>query len=220
MQENKGIKKYVLTRQSHFGYTKQSYMGGTIVTVNFDEGSYSANGATFNDLRDVNIAIRAGFLDQFSERKKKIINENIKEREERINRIIESKKEKPPKMEVIRSDEDLIDPIPIKGKEEVKEEANKEEKSKKMEVIAENSNDKARGMTVVRAQSQEETSAESSQGTVVAVIGGNGVTKAAKTAKTATKRKSKDAEERAKKTAEKRKADAAKKRQAQVAEEK
>ena len=70
MQENKGIKKYVLTRQSHFGYTKQSYMGGTIIVVNFDEGTYSANGETFSDLRDVHIAIRAGFLDAFSEIKK------------------------------------------------------------------------------------------------------------------------------------------------------
>lgn len=215
MQENKGIKKYVLTRQSHFGYTKQSYMGGTIIVVNFDEGTYSANGETFSDLRDVIIAIRAGFLDAFSETKKKKIDKNIKEQEERHNKIVENKKEKLPKMEVIRSDEDLIEPIPIKSKEEEVE----EKKSDKMEIIAENSNDTARGMTVVRSQSQEQLT-ESSQGTVVAVIGGNGVTKSSsKTAKTARK-KSKDAEEKAKKNAEKRKADALKKRQDKVNEEK
>ena len=215
MQENKGIKKYVLTRQSHFGYTKQSYMGGTIITVNFDEGSYSANGATFNDLRDVSIAIRAGFLDQFSEGKKKKIDKTIKEQEERHNKIVESKKEKPPKMEVVRSDEDLIEPIPIKSKEEKKE----EEKSNKMEIISENSSDTARGMTVVRSQPQTDDIGESSQGTVVAVIGGNGVTKSSsKTAKTA-KRKTKESEEKAKKTAEKRKADALKKREALKATE-
>lgn len=215
MQENKGIKKYVLTRQSHFGYTKQSYMGGTIITVNFDEGSYSANGATFNDLRDVSIAIRAGFLDQFSEGKKKKIDKTIKEQEERHNKIVESKKEKPPKMEVVRSDEDLIEPIPIKSKEEKKE----EEKSDKMEIISENSDDTARGMTVVRSQPQTDDIGESSQGTVVAVIGGNGVTKSSsKTAKTA-KRKTKESEEKAKKTAEKRKADALKKREALKATE-
>ena len=216
MQENKGIKKYVLTRQSHFGYTKQSYMGGTIITVNFDEGSYSANGATFNDLRDVSIAIRAGFLDQFSEGKKKKIDKTIKEQEERHNKIVESKKEKLPKMEVVRSDEDLIEPIAIKSKEE-----KQKEKSDKMEIISENSDDTARGMTVVRSQPQNDDIGESSQGTVVAVIGGNSVTKSSsKTAKTA-KRKTKDSEEKAKKTAEKRKADALKKREAlKAAEEK
>ena len=217
MQKNKGIKKYVLTRQSHFGYTKQSYMGGTIVTVNFDEGTYTANGATFKDLRDIHIAIRAGFLDAFSESQKKKIDNQIKQQEERYNKLVESKKEKLPKMEIIKSDEDLIEPIPIENKK-AKENDNKEEN--KMEVITENSEDTARGMTVVRSQTQELE--ESSQGTVVAVIGNTSDKVGARTAKTAktAKKKSKESEERAAKTAEKRKADALKKRKSQNKEDK
>ena len=217
MDEKKGIKKYVLTRQSHFGYTKQSYMAGTIVVVNFDENSYTANGATFNDLRDIHIAIRAGFLDQFSKAQKNKIDKEVKRQEEIHNKLVESKKEKLPKMEIIKSDQDLIDPIPIESKKE-----ETVEKDNKMEVISENSEDTARGMTVVRSQTQELE--ESSQGTVVAVIGSGSDKVGTKTAKTAkatktAKKKTKESEERAAKTAEKRKSDALKKRKEQQAQE-
>ena len=151
MQENTGIKKYVLTRQAHFGYTKQSYVGGTIITVNYDENNYTANGVVFNDLRDVNIAVRAGFLDAFSDSVKEKIDKKITKQKKIHEKLIEGKKEKLPKMEVIKSDEDLIEPIPIKSKEEVKE----DNKNQKMEIISENSDDTARGMTVIRSQTNE-----------------------------------------------------------------
>lgn len=208
MKENTGIKKYVLTRQAHFGYTKQSYMGGTIITVNYDEGSYSANGSTFTDIRDVNIAVRAGFLDAFSEKKKTAIDNKIKKQKQIHDKLIENKKEKPVKMEVVKSDEDLIEPIPIESKLD----DSKKDKSEKMEIITEDSSDTARGMTVVRSQSQDLE--ESSQGTVVATIGDSKVN-VSKTSKTA-KRKTKDSENKALKTAEKRKADALKKRKAKA----
>ena len=206
MQENKGIKKYVLTRQAHFGYTKQSYVGGTVIEVNFDENKYTANGATFEDLRDINIALRAGFLDAFSKEAKKKVDDEVKKHEEFHNKITESKKEKPQKMEVIKSDEDLIEPIPIENK---KNEEAKEEK-KEMEIIKENSDDTARGMTVLRSQPQELE--ESSQGTVVAVIGGGNTTKSDSKEVKASKKRTKDSEEKALKNAEKRKADALNKR--------
>ena len=214
MQENTGIKKYVLTRQAHFGYTKQSYMGGTIITVNYDEGSYSANGATFKDIRDVNIAVRAGFLDAFSKTQKKKIDNKLKKQKEFHDKLVENKKEKLPKMEVIKSDQDEIDPIPIESKK--KEEPTNNET---MEIIKENSDDTARGMTVVRSQPQD--IAESSQGTVVATIGDSNVnsSKTAKVSKTA-KKKTKESEEKALKMAEKRKADALKKRNSEKQEEK
>ena len=208
MQENTGIKKYVLTRQAHFGYTKQSYVGGTIITVNYDENNYTANGVVFNDLRDVNIAVRAGFLDAFSDSVKEKIDKKITKQKKIHEKLIEGKKEKLPKMEVIKSDEDLIEPIPIKSKEEVKE----DNKNQKMEIISENSDDTARGMTVVRSQTNELE--ESSQGTVVAVIGSesSSVSTSAKSNQKTAKKKSKDSEEKALKTAEKRKADALNKR--------
>lgn len=208
MEENKGIKKYVLTRQAHFGYTKQSYVGGTVIEVNFDANKYTANGATFEDLRDINIALRAGFLDAFSKETKKKADDEVKKHEEFHNKITESKKEKPQKMEVIKSDEDLIEPIPIENKknEEVKEE------KKEMEIIKENSEDTARGMTVLRSQPQELE--ESSQGTVVAVIGNGNNSKASAETKEvkASKKRTKDSEEKALKNAEKRKSDALNKR--------
>lgn len=215
MQENTGIKKYVLTRQAHFGYTKQSYMGGTIITVNYDEGSYSANGATFKDIRDVNIAVRAGFLDAFSKTQKKKIDSKLKKQKEFHDKLVENKKEKLPKMEVIKSDQDEIEPIPIESKKK-EEPVNNES----MEIIKENSDDTARGMTVVRSQPQEDI-AESSQGTVVATIGDSKVdsSKTAKVSKTA-KKKTKESEEKALKMAEKRKADALKKRNSKKQEEK
>lgn len=208
MQKNTGIKKYVLTRQAHFGYTKQSYVGGTIITVNYDENNYTANGTVFNDLRDVNIAVRAGFLDAFSDSVKEKIDKKITKQKKIHEKLVEGKKEKLPKMEVIKSDEDLIEPIPIKSKEEVKE----DNKNQKMEIISENSEDTARGMTVVRSQTNELE--ESSQGTVVAVIGGesSSVSTSAKSTQKTAKKKSKDSEEKALKTAEKRKADALNKR--------
>lgn len=214
MQENTGIKKYVLTRQAHFGYTKQSYMGGTIITVNYDEGSYSANGATFKDIRDVNIAVRAGFLDAFSKTQKKKIDSKLKKQKEFHDKLVENKKEKLPKMEVIKSDQDEIEPIPIETKKK-EEPVNNES----MEIIKENSDDTARGMTVVRSQPQDV--AESSQGTVVATIGNSKVdsSKTAKVSKTA-KKKTKESEEKALKMAEKRKADALKKRNSKKQEEK
>ena len=214
MQENTGIKKYVLTRQAHFGYTKQSYMGGTIITVNYDDGSYSANGSVFKDIRDINIAVRAGFLDAFSETKKKNIEKKIKKQKEFHDKIIENKKEKLPKMEVIKSDQDEIEPIPIETKKK-EEPVNNES----MEIIKENSDDTARGMTIVRSQPQDV--AESSQGTVVATIGDSNVdsSKTAKVSKTA-KKKTKESEEKALKMAEKRKADAIKKRNSKKQEEK
>ena len=214
MQENTGIKKYVLTRQAHFGYTKQSYMGGTIITVNYDEGSYSANGATFKDIRDVNIAVRAGFLDAFSKTQKKKIDNKLKKQKEFHDKLVENKKEKLPKMEVIKSDQDEIEPIPIESKKK-EEPVNNES----MEIIKENSDDTARGMTVVRSQPQD--IAESSQGTVVATIGDSKVdsSKTAKVSKTA-KKKTKESEEKALKMAEKRKADALKKRNSKKQEEK
>lgn len=208
MQENTGIKKYVLTRQAHFGFTKQSYVGGTVFVVDFDKGKYTANGSSFNDLRDINIAVRAGFMDAFSETVKSEIDEKIKKQEEFYEKVSESKKEKPVKMEVIKSDEDLIDPIPIQSKkEEAKEEV------KEMEIITENSEDTARGMTVLRSQPQELE--ESSQGTVVAVIGGN-KNSSVKTANIENKPKrgrTKKSEEKAEATAEKRKQEALKKRE-------
>lgn len=210
MQENKGVKKYVLTRQAHFGYTKQSYVGGTVIEVNFDANRYTANGATFEDLRDINIALRAGFLDAFSKETKKKVDDEVKKHEEFHNKITESKKEKPQKMEVIKSDEDLIEPIPIESK---KNEELKEEK-KEMEIIKENSDDTARGMTVLRSQPQELE--ESSQGTVVAVIGnGNeGVNTSNSGPKEvkANKKRTKESEEKALKNAEKRKTEALNKR--------
>lgn len=215
MQENTGIKKYVLIRQAHFGYTKQSYVSGTILTVNFDEGKYTANGSTFSDLRDINIALRAGFLDAFSEKKKKQIDKETKKREEIHNKIVESKKEKPVKMEVVKSDEDLIDPIPIESKkQEVKHES-----EEKMEVIKENSEDTARGMTVVRSQPKELE--ESSQGTVVAVIGDGKSTpeEKSKVAKRTYKKRTAESEQKALKNAEKRKQDALNKRKANKSKE-
>lgn len=215
MQENTGIKKYVLIRQAHFGYTKQSYVSGTILTVNFDEGKYTANGSTFSDLRDINIALRAGFLDAFSEKKKKQIDKETKKREEIHNKIVESKKEKPVKMEVVKSDEDLIDPIPIESKkQEVKPES-----EEKMEVIKENSEDTARGMTVVRSQPQELE--ESSQGTVVAVIGDgkSAPEEKSKVAKRTYKKRTAESEQNALKNAEKRKQDALNKRKANKSKE-
>ena len=100
MQKNTGIKKYVLTRQAHFGYTKQSYVGGTIITVNYDENNYTANGTVFNDLRDVNIAVRAGFLDAFSDSDKEKIDKKITKQKKIHEKLVEGKKEKLPKMEV------------------------------------------------------------------------------------------------------------------------
>ena len=210
MKENTGIKKYVLTRQAHFGYTKQSYVGGTVFIVDYEKGKYTANGSSFNDLRDINIAVRAGFMDAFSETVKNEIDEKIKKQEEFYEKVSESKKEKPVKMEVIKSDEDLIEPIPIKNKKE----ETKEEENKQMEVITENSDDTARGMTVVRSQPQELE--ESSQGTVVAIIGGdkNTSVKTANKDEKPKRSRSKKSEEKALENAEKRRQDALNKRKA------
>lgn len=144
--ERTGISKFILNKSSHFGFIRQSFTRGSVFTINFDEGYFEANGTRYSDLRDVNIAINIGMLQKFNQSEHQKI---VKDEQKKIEMENEKKKQnvsKTNKMPVVKSDSDIIDPIPIPS---AKKEENKQ-KSETMEVLRDDNTEEVRGMKVVR----------------------------------------------------------------------
>lgn len=99
--------KYVLDRTMHFGYLKQTFSIGTIFEVDFENKSASSEGVKFDDIRDVEICVRKGWLRPYSESEKEKIDAIAKS----INVNVEKafSKKIPAEMKVVKSDDDLME---------------------------------------------------------------------------------------------------------------
>jgi hypothetical protein len=209
--------KFISNRQCHFGFIKQSFTKGTIFEK-FDD-YFVVNGAKYTNLQDFDIAKKANIITPFNDPESKKIQKEVKKAQEKEKKEREKREKERPKMEIIKSDVDEHEPIPIPH---VKHDETDDEKKKNinMEVVREDDVEEIRGMKVIRHATVNEIT-EESQGEVVASIGKSNVDKkeekkvATKTA--ADKEKS---AKKAKENAEKRKKDALKKREAMKKEKK
>ena len=144
---------YILNSQVHFGSLKTSVPKGTKVVLDREARTVEINGAVHDNISDIEIGIRAGYVIPFVEGKTKV---------DATVRISPKAKERQQKMEVHQSDLDVMPrEIDISS---TKKEVRDAKRRERMTVSYEKSGDsEERGMkvvapesTVVKADTQEE----------------------------------------------------------------
>lgn len=105
----KKLEKYILTKKVHLGYIKDTFEKGTVLTVDRKEGTVTTEGGRkFDDVSDIDIGVRQGFLVPFTTEKAKEIVKVAEQEKSAVEQNIASKKKDVPKMKVVESDEDLM----------------------------------------------------------------------------------------------------------------
>lgn len=109
MSRRKGIKKWVLNREVHLGFIKETFQPGTVLEVDTINQVLCANGREFKDIRDIEILQRLDFLEPYSVAQvKAIIKTAASSDSQRLRDLEKEPRDKQRYMEVVKSDADLM----------------------------------------------------------------------------------------------------------------
>ena len=156
------VESYVLKSQVHFGSLKTSVPKGTLVVVDRQAGKAVINGAEHDNLAEIDMMIRAGFIVPGKR-------ENVVE--PRTRHAGQSSE----KLEVVQSDQDLMEEdIDISNtRKAVRDQARREARKETMEVIHEESGASSRGLEVVASEKKMGVRKADTEEEVLSVVNGD-----------------------------------------------